>query len=109
AMQFPSTRGRLCLEEVDAVALSGDTPEGVDDDVWLAEGVKDLRAAAAAGVPVVLLSGQHDRTSYPGQAELVLEAAPGATFALLDAGHYPWIDDEGFAETLKRALTGDLG
>lgn len=108
AMQFPSPKSRLFLEHVDAVALSGDTPEDVDDDVWLAEGVKDLREAAAAGVPVVLLSGQHDRTSYPGQAELVLEAAPGATFALLDAGHYPWIDDEGFAETLKGALVEPL-
>jgi len=109
AMQFPSPKSRLFLEHVDAVALSGDVPDEVDDAVWLAEGIHDLRQAVAAGVPVYLLSGRHDRTSYPGQAELVLEAAPGATFALLDAGHYPWIDDEGFAETLKRALTGDLG
>src|SRR5690606_12325381 len=109
AMQFPSPKSRLFLEHVDAVALSGDVPDEVDDAVWLAEGIHDLRQAVAAGVPVYLLSGRHDRTSYPGQAELVLEAAPGATFALLAAGHYPWIDDEGFAETLKRALTGDLG
>jgi proline iminopeptidase len=109
AMQFPSAKSRLFLEHVDAVALSGETPEDVDDAVWLAEGLHDLRAAAASGVTVVLLAGRLDRTSYPGQAELVLEAAPGATFALLDAGHYPWIDDEGFAATLREALTGGLG
>jgi len=109
AMQFPSPSSRLLLEHVDAVALSGDTPDDVDDAVWLADGVHDLREAAASGVPVVLLSGRHDRTSYPGQAELVLTAAPNAAFALLDAGHYPWLDDEGFGATLREALATPLG
>lgn len=109
AMQFPSPRSRLFLEHVDAVALSGDVPDEVGDEVWLADGLHDLREVAVAGVPTVLLCGRHDRTSYPGQAELVLNAAPNATFGLLDGGHYPWIDDEGFAATLMEALTAELG
>lgn len=103
-MQFPSASSRLYLEHVDAVALHGDTPDEVDDAVWLQDAVEDLMAAAAAGVGVALLSGRHDRTSYPAQAEIVLKAAPTAVFGLLDAGHYPWIDDEGFGDTLREAL-----
>ena len=103
-MQFPNASSRLFLEHVDAVALHGDTPDEVDDSVWLQDAVEDLVAAAAAGVNVVLLSGRHDRTSYPAQAETVLSSAPNAVFGLLDAGHYPWIDDDGFADTLREAL-----
>ncbi len=103
-MQFPSTSSRIFLEHVDAVALTGDVPDDVADEVWLQDGVADLRAAAVAGVGVVLLSGRADRTSYPAQAELVLTAAPNAVFGLLDAGHYPWIDDEAFGATLREAL-----
>lgn len=104
AMQFPDASSRLFLEHVDAVALHGDTPDDVDDAVWLQEAVDDLVTAAAAGVGVALLSGRHDRTSYPAQAETVLRSAPNAVFGLLDAGHYPWIDDEGFGATLREAL-----
>ncbi len=104
AMQFPSAASRLFLEHVDAVALSGELPDDVDDAVWLSDGLHDLRAAADGALPLVLLSGRHDRTSYPSQAELVLTAAPQALFGLLDAGHYPWIDDDGFGPTLADAL-----
>ncbi len=103
-MQFPSASSRIFLEHVDAVALTGEIPDDVDDAVWLLDGVADVAAAAAAGVDIALLSGRADRTSYPAQAELVLTAAPNAVFGLLDAGHYPWIDDEGFGATLREAL-----
>ncbi len=104
AMQFPSASSRAFLEHVDAVALQGDTPDDVDDGVWLQDGVEELAAAAGAGVSVAVLSGRFDRTSYPSQAEAVLTVAPDAVFGLLDAGHYPWVDDEDFGATLREAL-----
>ncbi len=104
AMQFPSASSRLLLEHVDANALEGDPPDDVDDAVWLVDGSEDVSAAASAGVRVAVLAGRHDRTSYPSQAEAALVAAPDALFGLLDAGHYPWLDDEAFGATLREAL-----
>ena len=105
SLQFRSPAARLRLEHVDAVALSGDLPDEVDQGVWREERLDALRSAANAGVEVVVLSGAHDGTSYPAQAELVLEGTPNALFSLLDGAHYPWIDDdESFAAVLHQAL-----
>lgn len=106
AMQFSSPAARLRLEHVDAVALSGEIPDEVDQEIWQVDRLDALRRAANAGVEVIVLSGAHDATSYPVQAELVLEGTPNALFSLLDGAHYPWIDDdEAFAAVLQQALS----
>lgn len=110
SLEFTSPAARLRLEHVDAIALAGEMQEEIDPQIWAVDRLEALRQAAEAGVEVVVISGAHDGTSYPSQAELVLERAPQALFSLLDGGHYPWIDDEeAFAEVLLEALGAPLG
>lgn len=105
ALQFRTPAARLRLEHIDAVALTGEVPDDVDRLVWEVERHEELRLAAGSGVEVVVLSGAHDATSYPAQAELVLQGTPNAMFSLLDGAHYPWIDDEeAFAKVIVEAL-----
>jgi len=53
----------------------------------------------------VVLVGTRDATAYPSQVEAGLERMPGALVSLLEAGHYPWIDDpEAFLPLLHEAL-----
>lgn len=105
SMEFPTAAGRLRLEHVDAVALTGDLADEVAPGVWSVDELDSLGRLAEAGVPVVVLSGVGDLTSYPVQAEQALLRSPSALFSLLDAGHYPWIDDpETFTEVLVEAL-----
>ena len=105
AMQFPTAAGRLRLEHVDAVALSGDVTDEAPDAVWSIDELQALGELEAAGVPVVVLSGNRDHTSYPVQAEQALLRSPSALFSLLEGGHYPWIDDaESFTQVLLAAL-----
>ncbi|HZJ10867.1 MAG TPA: alpha/beta hydrolase [Trueperaceae bacterium] len=105
SLQFRTPAARLRLEHVDAVALAGEVPDEVDRLVWELDRLDALAAAAAAGVEVVVISGAHDGTSYPAQAELALKRSPNALFSLLEGGHYPWIDDEeAFALVLSEAL-----
>lgn len=105
AMEFPSASSRLRLEHVDAVALTGDLADEVPAGVWSIDELDTLGRLEAAGVPVVVLSGSHDLTSYPVQAEQALLRSPSALFSLMDTGHYPWIDDpETFTEVLVAAL-----
>ena len=105
SMQFPTAAGRLRLEHVDAVALTGDMADEVPPGVWSIEELDALGGLEAAGVGIVILSGSQDVTSYPLQAEQALLRSPSALFSLLDAGHYPWIDDpETFTEVLLQAL-----
>lgn len=104
-LEFRSPAARLRLEHVDAVALSGEMQDEVEAQVWSEQRLRALAGAAASGVEVVVISGAHDGTSYPSQAELALERAPNALFSLLDGAHYPWIDDEeAFGEVLRQAL-----
>lgn len=57
------------------------------------------------GAPVVALFGTRDGTSWPAQAEAALERLPSATTGLVEAGHYPWLDDpETFVPLLHEAL-----
>ncbi|HET8984926.1 MAG TPA: alpha/beta hydrolase [Trueperaceae bacterium] len=110
AMEFPTASGRLHLEHVDAVALTGDMSDEVPAGVWSIDELASLERLDAVSVPVVVVSGNHDLTSYPVQAEQALLRSPSALFSLLDTGHYPWIDDpDTFAEVLRAALGDDAG
>ena len=54
---------------------------------------------------VYVIAGTHDATSYPAQVQW-LEDLADADVTLLDAGHYPWLDDEDeFVEALEEALS----
>ncbi|WP_237724752.1 alpha/beta fold hydrolase [Deinococcus alpinitundrae] len=54
---------------------------------------------------VYVIAGTHDATSYPAQVQW-LEDLGGADVTLLDAGHYPWLDDEDeFVAALEEALS----
>lgn len=105
SLEFPTVAGRLHLEHVDAVALTGDPVDEVPPGVWSIDELETLGRLEAAGVSAVVVSGSHDLTSYPGQAEQALLRSPSALFSLIDAGHYPWLDDpEAFTEVLLAAL-----
>ena len=53
---------------------------------------------------VYVLAGLGDRTSYPEQVQW-LEDLADAEVTVLNAGHYPWIDDEdGFIDALEESL-----
>ena len=53
---------------------------------------------------VYVIAGTHDATSYPRQVQWLADLAD-ADVTLLDAGHYPWLDDEdAFVEALEEAL-----
>ena len=53
---------------------------------------------------VYVIAGTHDATSYPVQVQWLADLAD-ADVTLLDAGHYPWLDDEdAFVEALDEAL-----
>lgn len=102
SMQFPDPSSRMRLEHSDATALFGPA-EGVEPaGVWRLDALASL---AELRLPTVVLVGTGDMTAYPGQAEAALERLPDALVSLLDAGHYPWIDDpETFAPLLHQAL-----
>lgn len=102
AMQFPLPSARLRLEHSDSAALSGPSRPAAPEGMWDLVGTADL---AAAQQPTVLLVGHQDRTCYPQQAELGLAHQPEALFSLLEAGHYPWLDDaETFVGLLHESL-----
>lgn len=101
-MEFPLPSSRLRLEHSDSASLAGPSEPDEPDGMWEIEGLEDL---AATTQPTVLLVGRLDRTCYPEQAELGLEQQPAALFSLLEAGHYPWLDDpENFISLLHEAL-----
>jgi proline iminopeptidase len=90
ALQFPDPAGRLRLEHSDAAVLLGPTETTELERPWHVDVLADL---ATVTVPTVVLVGTRDGTSFPDQAEAGLARLPHALSALLDAGHYPWIDD----------------
>ena len=101
-LEFPKPASRLRLEHSDADALFGPPTGEPPAGVWSLE-VRDVLPALS--LPTVVLAGQEDRTSYPDQVEVVLERMPDALTSLLDAGHYPWLDDpEGFIALLHEAM-----
>lgn len=101
-LEFPSPSSRLRLEHSDAATLLGPAEEDEPVGVWLLDLLPKLSELTQ---PVVVLVGQRDGTAYPSQAEAVLSRLPDALVSLLDAGHYPWIDDpEAFTPLLHQAL-----
>jgi len=103
-LEFPLPTTRMRLEHVDAVAQFGPQRADAPEDVWHADALADL---ADLTVAPVALFGRQDGTSVPDQAEAGLGRRPDATTGLVDAGHYPWIDDpDAFVPLLHEALGG---
>ncbi|MEJ2357895.1 MAG: alpha/beta hydrolase [Deinococcales bacterium] len=101
-MQFPDPSSRLRLEHADATALFGPQEAPEPAGVWRLDVLTEL---AVLRLPTVVLIGTQDATAYPAQAEAALERLPHALTSLLEAGHYPWIDDpETFLPLLRQAL-----
>lgn len=102
AMEFPNPSSRLKLEHSDSLALHGPSEEDELLGTWE---LQTLDAVAVLTQPLVVVSGKLDMTSYPTQVEAVLERRPDALTSLLDAGHYPWLDDpDEFFPLLHEAL-----
>lgn len=90
SMQFPKMQTRLHLEHVDAEGvIVNDQTEDIDM-YWSLDYSAKLKDFT---VPIVVIAGQYDKTSYPGQVQLVLEAQPDAMVAFLPGGHYLYVDD----------------
>lgn len=102
ALEFPKPAARLQLEHADAAALFGPSEEDEAAGVWnldLLERLPELK------LPVVVVSGQLDGTSFPTQVEAGLTRMPNALVSLLDCGHYPWLEEpETFLAVLEQAL-----
>ncbi|GGK23977.1 proline iminopeptidase [Deinococcus malanensis] len=106
AMQFRDAATRMRLEFVDAegqLAGGGEVQEAlVNQGLWEFEYAPFLQEIRR---PVFLIAGAHDRSSYPTQVQWVADLG-GADVTVLDAGHYPWLDDEdAFAEALEESLS----
>ncbi|GGK97706.1 alpha/beta fold hydrolase [Deinococcus radiotolerans] len=105
ALQFRDHASRMHLEFSDAEGQligGGEVQEAlVNQGLWEFEYPPFL---AELRRPVFVIAGAHDRTSYPEQVQWVADLAD-ADVTVLDAGHYPWLDDEdAFAEALGDAL-----
>ncbi|MFN4251373.1 alpha/beta fold hydrolase [Deinococcus sp.] len=106
ALQFRDAPTRMRLEFLDAegqLVGGGEVQEAlVNQGLWEFEYPPFL---AEIRRPVFVISGAHDRTSYPEQVQWVADLAD-ADVTVLDAAHYPWLDDEdAFAQALEDALT----
>ncbi|GMA17336.1 alpha/beta hydrolase [Deinococcus metallilatus] len=106
ALHFRDSASRMRLEFTDAEGQligGGEVQEAlVNQGLWEFEYppfLPELRR------PLFVIAGVHDRSSYPEQVEWLADLG-GADVTVLDAGHYPWLDDEdAFAEALEEALT----
>ncbi len=102
-LQFPNPSARLQLEHSDSSALSGPQDFAELVNPWQVD-----VTALLAGVShkAVIIAGQHDASSMPGQVELGLLHLKDAMFSMTEGGHYPWLDDpETFLSLLEQALT----
>jgi proline iminopeptidase len=108
ALLFSKPSSRLRLEHLDAEGFygfseGGDAAETTPSRLW--EVRADLEVLRRTPRPTVVLVGRDDRSCYPTQAERVLAGLPHALFSLLEAAHYPWLDDpETFTPLLHEAL-----
>ncbi|BDP40337.1 proline iminopeptidase [Deinococcus aetherius] len=105
-LQFRDAASRMRQEFADAegqLVGGGEVQEAlVNQGLWEFEYPPFL---AELRRPVFVIAGVHDRTSYPEQVQWLADLAD-ADVTVLDAGHYPWLDDEdAFAEALEEALT----
>ena len=102
ALEFPDPSTRMRLEHSDAVAQFGPQRNDAPDDAWRLSVLDDLAHVKA---PTVALFGTRDGTAFPEQAEAGLARLPDASTGLVEAGHYPWLDDpEAFVPLLLQAL-----
>lgn len=102
SMQFPKIQSRLHLEHIDSeTVLVHDETEDIDM-LWDVDVSAKL---AECTFPVVVIAGQYDKTSYPSQVQLVLEAQPNALVAFFEAGHYLFVDEPlELAEVITQAV-----
>jgi len=102
ALLFPDAAARLRLEHADASALLGPTETVELPEPWRV----DVRAElATVRVPAAVLVATHDGSAYPDQAEAALSGLPHGVTALVEGGHYPWLDaGDDFVASLHAAL-----
>ncbi|GGM15884.1 alpha/beta fold hydrolase [Deinococcus aerophilus] len=105
ALEFVDAPSRMRLEFVDAegqLVGGGEVQEAlVHQGLWEFEYLPFLQDIRR---PVYVIVGVHDRTSYPEQVQFLADLAD-ADVTVLDAGHYPWLDDdEAFTQALEDAL-----
>lgn len=102
ALLFPDAAARMRLEHADASALLGPTETVELPDPWTV----DVRAElAAVRAPAAVLVATHDGSAYPDQVEAALSGLPHGVTALVDGGHYPWLDaGDAFLDSLHAAL-----
>lgn len=102
ALEFPDPSSRMRLEHADAVAQFGPQRNDAPEDMWRLSVLSDLERVRA---DTVALFGTRDGTAFPEQAEAGLARLPDAATGLVEAGHYPWLDDpETFVPLLLEAL-----
>jgi proline iminopeptidase len=102
ALLFPDPTARLRLEHADASALLGPTETALLPDPWQVDVRDEL---APLRVPAAVLVATRDGSTYPDQAEAALAGLPHGVTALVDGGHYPWLDaDDAFLGALHDAL-----
>jgi len=107
ALEFPSPASRMRLEHADAVAQYGPQSAAAPDAMWRLEVLSELDASLPR---TVALFGTRDGTAFPDQAEAGLARLAHATTGLIEAGHYPWIDDpDAFLPLLVEALPAVAG
>ena len=101
-LEFPNPAARLRLEHADATALLGPSETAELERPWHVDVLGDLDALQCE---LVVLAGTRDGTAVPDQAEAGLARVPQAMSGLLEAGHYPWLDDPNtFLALLREAL-----
>ncbi len=110
-LSFPSEHGRAHHEWLaEALPLAGS--EGVEV-AFRANGLWELDYSAYLldyPVPVEVIVGDRDGTSYPHQAERLAELAEARLEVIAGAGHYPWIDEpEAFLRAFYAAVDGLSG
>lgn len=102
ALEFPDPSSRMRLEHADAVAQFGPQRNDAPEDMWRLSVLDDLKRVR---VRTVALFGTQDGTAFPEQAEAGLARLQDAETGMIQAGHYPWLDDpDAFVPLLQEAL-----
>lgn len=102
SMFFASASARMQLEHIDANSGIFFRHESEDDAALWHVTVAAL--LEAIDVPTILMVGQQDVSSYPDQAEILLQKMPHALVSIVEGGHYPWLDAADFEQLLQESL-----